>query len=279
MKTKTDVLDDFKKEIADGHIHHATLVFSSSREEGDTFLRQLAQMILCEGNGCREKIPCKACILFNAGSHPDLFSFPKGKNFLVADAQEIISQSQILPMFSRQKVFLLSGMDTATVQAQNKMLKLLEEPPASSIFLLNAVNEESVLRTIVSRCHHLHLPYADKAWTEKQQNMADELCAMLKNMKSSKEVISFSVKFSDKKDLFLEKLEILSQLFGEILHKTRENEGFSEEAVIHILAQIDNTKQKKQQNVNVSLLTDVLLLKILELKFLFPLQPAAGDGN
>ena len=271
LKTEADIFAEFERELSGGHLHHATLVFAPSREEGDVFLNKLAKAILCEGDWCNGKNPCKACIMLSAGSHPDLFTFPKGKNFLVADAEQVSSEAQISPMFARNKVLILQGMDTATPQSQNKMLKLLEDPPASTVFLLSAANEESVLRTIISRCHKIYLPRIKNAIPEKQKKLYDELCTMLADLKTSKDVFPQSVKFSSNKELFLEKLTILSGIFGEILHKTRENNGFSEKAIVKIIKQINLTKQKKQQNVNPNLLSDMLLLKILEFKFLNPI--------
>ena len=98
----------------------------------------------------------KLCKILN-DIHPDVLSFPKNKSFVVDDAKSIIEELNVIPMLSNIKIFIINNFNKATVQAQNKLLKSIEEPPKNVIFLINATSLESILPTIQSRTQKFEL--------------------------------------------------------------------------------------------------------------------------
>lgn len=124
-------------------------------ECADKFLLQnyamfIAQEIFCTANEtpCQE---CNSCQKVAHGNMVDLKIFPKEKNIVVDDINQIVDDSYQRPMVSDYKVYILNNFDEATIQAQNKILKTLEEPPRNVVFVLTCVSSVAVLPTITSR--------------------------------------------------------------------------------------------------------------------------------
>jgi len=89
----------------------------------------------------------------------DCLLYPKdGEKFVVEDAEEIGEECLLQPVEGEKKVFIITDFSQATAAAQNKLLKLLEEPPKSVIFLLGATSVFSVLPTVLSRVEKLEIP-------------------------------------------------------------------------------------------------------------------------
>ena len=89
----------------------------------------------------------------------DCLFFPKDtEKFMVEDAEAISEESLLQAVEGEKKVFVISDFSSATAAAQNKLLKLLEEPPKNVIFLLGATNLFSVLPTVLSRVEKLEIP-------------------------------------------------------------------------------------------------------------------------
>ena len=70
--------------------------------------------------------------------------------------REVRSQAMVMPNEAEKSVFIIREADYMNAAAQNAMLKLLEEPPARSVFILAAEDEDAVLETVRSRCTALY---------------------------------------------------------------------------------------------------------------------------
>lgn len=89
----------------------------------------------------------------------DCLFFPEaGKRFSVEDAEKVMEESLLMPVEGDKKLFVIGDFADATPQAQNKLLKLLEEPPKGAFFLLGATVVFPVLQTVRSRTEKLELP-------------------------------------------------------------------------------------------------------------------------
>ena len=126
--------------------------------------------------------------LIDSESFSDCLCYPseQGKKLLVDDAEKILEESTLAPVEGNKKVFLIGDFSEANVQTQNKLLKLLEEPPKGVIFLLGATNAFSVLPTVLSRTKKLEilsfdlpstLAYLQRAYGDKYDRATLELCA------------------------------------------------------------------------------------------------------
>ena len=141
---------------------HAFLITGPDPAEREKLGQFCAQALLCEGEGSRPCGRCPACRKVEKGIHPDLLRrerLPdpnnhgkKFRDFKVDQVRELGGEAYILPNEGKRKVFLLPEADAMNPQAQNALLKLLEEPPAYAAFLLLGRNPGAFLPTIKSRC-------------------------------------------------------------------------------------------------------------------------------
>ena len=77
---------------------------------------------------------------------------PDGKSIKVAQIRELQNVINIKPTFSKKSVYIIDDADLMTIEAQNSLLKILEEPPEYAVIILIVHNERSVLSTVKSRC-------------------------------------------------------------------------------------------------------------------------------
>jgi len=133
---------------------HAILVECQDEDKACERARQLACELLCTTQTGRPCGNCPACQKVAKGVHPDLTSYVgEGKSLAISveKVRQIRAQAYILPGESERKVLLLCGVQTMLAPAQNALLKILEEPPPSTSFVLTTTNRFALLETVRSR--------------------------------------------------------------------------------------------------------------------------------
>ena len=264
--------------IKNNKLFHAYLIVGENEFSNKEFCKAMALKLLCEKDfPCFECNNCKSIL---AGFHPDLLIYPKEKSFLVSDSTSIIENVDIKPMQSRYKIFIINSIDNATVQAENKLLKTIEDSPKNVLFLFNAVNKNNVLQTIISRTQILKIENFEEINYKKTLEY-EFVLDLMKNMKTSKNVVKYSNKFAQK-NMFLNHLTALQNLFEEMLFakvsKCEEMEinflasDYTIEAISEIIGLIMLAKRQFEANVSTNLIADNLLLKILEVKYLWNIK-------
>ena len=151
-------------EIASGKLSHAYLLEGGEGCGKTYFARFAAAAVLCTG----DKPPCgkcPSCVKALAGSHPDLFYFSPDKkaSMGVETVRDIKKSLFFMPNDGDRKVYIIDDAQKMTVQAQNALLKFIEEPPASVLFFIVADKKESLLPTVVSRTRIISLAPSDNA--------------------------------------------------------------------------------------------------------------------
>lgn len=136
-----------------GRLSHAVVFEGGDADTRIALAKYTAAALVCPGENppCGE---CGSCIKAAAGSHPDIIEVSAGdgaKTFSVDRIREIRSMAYIFPNESEKKVFILRGADTMTEQAQNALLKILEEPPSFVTFILECRSKSVLLPTVLSR--------------------------------------------------------------------------------------------------------------------------------
>ena len=119
--------------------------------------KQWSKMILCQNKqtGCDN---CKSCIEFDSNSHPDFFIIDnEGATIKIDQIRQMQVKILEKPIVSDKKVYIINDAENMTKEAQNCLLKTLEEPPEYAIIILIGSNENSFLNTIRSRCTKINL--------------------------------------------------------------------------------------------------------------------------
>ncbi len=134
---------------------HAIILEGGSEKDRLSLARLLARVHVCSGSGEKPCSVCPDCIKSASGFHPDisesLASQDDNTPLKVEAARTIRSNAFIFPNEAARRVFLLHNMQFANEQAQNALLKILEEPPEYVRFILTCPNSSVLLETIISR--------------------------------------------------------------------------------------------------------------------------------
>lgn len=138
--------------IQNGQVAHAVLITGERGAGKRETARRCAQMLLCTGS----PKPCGACTgcrLLAADAHPDMLYIAAQKGTIRIEAvRKIIGELAKKPYGDSFRVVLMENAQEMTAQAQNCLLKTLEEPPERTVFLLTCIREQELLPTVVSRC-------------------------------------------------------------------------------------------------------------------------------
>ena len=311
--------DQFKN-LCKKNLSGTSFLFESSDEVFlDNFVFSFAKFLLCEGNSK----PCESCVncqKVNLLSHPDLKIYPETRtNILVDDVKDLIELSILSPIEANKKVFIFKNFSSANIQSQNKLLKILEEPPRNVYILLCVSNISKVLPTILSRCQKIRLNLLNSDELKKFLNFENYsesdinkiICSangnlsfalnylnnpifvkvfdycldILKNMKSSTELLKYSYLINKTREEFEVALSILENFYRDLLlirlnkknlvdnsFVLEELETISLEydcdAIDKVIKKIYSIKKQLDFNCNYVLQCDSLLLYILEVKFL-----------
>lgn len=123
------------------------------------FAKEFAKSILCiiEDSSSSHKKPCdncKSCTEFSTDNHPDFLTIGSedGKNIKIEQIRYLQEKISEKPIVSSKKVYIINDSDLMTKEAQNCLLKTLEEPPLYAVIILVLSNENKLLNTIKSRC-------------------------------------------------------------------------------------------------------------------------------
>jgi DNA polymerase-3 subunit delta' len=128
---------------------HAYLLHGPSGSGKRAAARGLAAALLCPDGGCGA---CNSCRRALAGTHPDLVVVERtGASISVADAQSIVTRAQRRPLEASRQVLMVTDVHLAR-DSVPALLKTVEEPPPSTVFVLVADDLPPTLATIVSRC-------------------------------------------------------------------------------------------------------------------------------
>ncbi len=149
------------KQMKEGKISHA-YIFEGIQGIGKSLLaRAFARGILCDASvfSCGE---CRSCRWFQAGTHPDYFEVVEEKSIKVKNILELSEFLRTKPLLSRHKVVFIKDAHTMTEGAQNKLLKVFENPPAYVVIILSVDNVDLVLDTVLSRGYRIHFKELDE---------------------------------------------------------------------------------------------------------------------
>lgn len=140
--------------VDSGRIPNAILLEGENGLGKTTLAKLIANALVCSGEGEKPCSKCRDCRTFASGGHPDIIVITgQGKTSAISvDAvREISMGAEVLPNQAAYRVYILEDAQNMTVQAQNALLKILEEPPGFLVFILTCTSRFELLETILSR--------------------------------------------------------------------------------------------------------------------------------
>lgn len=180
------IKEHLQNAIAMKKVSHAYII-NGERAAGKEFIANIfAATLQCEKQGSEPCGECHSCIQVKTGNQPDIIriTHEKPNSIGVDDIRaQINNDIAIKPYSSPYKIYIMNEAEKMTVQAQNALLKTLEEPPAYAVILLLTTNVNNLLSTILSRCVVLNMkPVRDdlvKAYLMNEMQVTDykaEIC-------------------------------------------------------------------------------------------------------
>lgn len=160
------VIEHLQNAMKLNKVSHA-YILNGEKGSGKKMLASVfAQALQCEEEGQECCGKCRSCRQAESGNHPDIIRITHDKpNSISVDEirEQLVNDVQIKPYSSRRKIYIIPEAEKMTVQAQNALLKTIEEPPAYAVILLLTTNASSLLQTILSRCVMLNMkPVSDR---------------------------------------------------------------------------------------------------------------------
>ena len=161
-----EIISHLQNAIRLGKVSHA-YIFGGEHGSGKKLLASLFAMTLqCQEHGIEPCMKCASCKKALNKNHPDIINITHEKpNSIGIDEirDQLINDVGIKPYESPYKIYIVNDADKLTLQAQNALLKTIEEPPAYAVVMLLADNPDALLPTITSRCVILSLkPVGDR---------------------------------------------------------------------------------------------------------------------
>lgn len=154
------IIGHFKSSIEQGKVAHAYLIHGEKGTGKKMLAGLFAKTLQCEVGGTDPCGTCRSCIQCDSGNQPDIIWVTHEKPTVISvdDIREQVNNDIIIkPYSSRYKIYIIPEAELMNPQAQNALLKTIEEPPEYAVIMLLTNNLDKMLPTILSRCITLNL--------------------------------------------------------------------------------------------------------------------------
>lgn len=154
------IISHMKNAIKLNKISHAYIINGEKGMGKKTIAKIFSMTLQCEKGGDEPCMQCHSCKQAISNNHPDIrwITHEKPSTIAIDEVREQINNDILIkPYSSKYKIYILDEAEKLTVQAQNALLKTIEEPPAYGIIMLLTNNKDSFLQTILSRCVALEM--------------------------------------------------------------------------------------------------------------------------
>ena len=254
------IKEHFKKAIAVHKVSHAYILAGEAGMGRKSLANAFALTLLCEKGQTEPCLECHACKQVLSGNHPDLIyvTHEKPASIGVDDIREQINDTiMVRPYSSQYKIYIVDEAEKMTVQAQNALLKTIEEPPAYAVIMLLTTNQDAFLQTILSRCVQLKLkPLKDsvvKEYLEEKLHVKD----------IQAEIYSAFARGNLGKAIHLAQSEDFKMMYEEILKLLKEIKEMDISQLLDVIRKLkdNNTDIKECLNFMQMWYRDILMYK------------------
>lgn len=200
----TEVKEYLEKIVNSNNVLHSYLFLGTEGIGKKEIAKEFAKKILCSTK--EEECTCKSCLCFDSNNHPDLYVIDYDNQSIKIDEIRTLTEKVIeKPIISEKKVYIINNAETMTKEAQNCLLKTLEEPPEFVVIILISSNDNLILNTIKSRCMTIKFNNIDNELIKKyiDENLEyGELSENLLNYINGS--VGKAIKLKDVKDKYTE---------------------------------------------------------------------------
>ncbi len=150
-----DIISHFRSSIEMERISHAYILGGDTGSGRSTLAFCFAKALQCETGDSQSCGGCKSCKQAESGNHPDIIYVTHEKpNTISVDEirEQVVDSMQVKPYSSKYKVYIIKDAEKMTEEAENALLKTIEEPPEYGVLILITNDPEKLLPTIRSRC-------------------------------------------------------------------------------------------------------------------------------
>ena len=268
-------------------ISHSYIFWGTEGIGKKVIAKEFSKKILClqdHNNNC----DCKSCIEFDSNNNPDFQLLePNDGKIKIEQIREMQRKVAEKPIISDKKVYVIDNADTMTTEAQNCLLKTLEEPPEYITIILICSNEDNLLSTIKSRCTRMHFEPINDEEVKKYINLEFPEQQISENIiKLAQGSIGKALKLNEKKDIYenIEKILLsmqnkdlieIVQMSGEI-YKSKEEINLILEYINVLLLKlskqnikyikcieiVEETKRRLKANSNYDMCIDYMIFSM-----------------
>lgn len=161
-----EIIKHFQDSIQNDKLSHAYIINGEKSSGKALIARIFASTVQCEERGTTPCGVCHSCVQAESRNHPDIIWVQHEKPTVISvdDVREQITNDvSIKPYSSPYKIYIVKDAQLMNPQAQNAILKTIEEPPEYAIIILLTTNSNRLLPTICSRCVQLNMkPVRDR---------------------------------------------------------------------------------------------------------------------
>ncbi len=252
-------LSELRETLRMGRIPQAAII-TGSNKAGQLEAAKLAGMAaVCSGDSPPCGL-CRDCRKAERGIHPDITvveKSPDRKILSVDEVRAVRSAAFVMPNEAARSVFILKDADAMNAQAQNALLKVLEEPPPTAVFLLLADNAELFLPTIRSRCAFISLASQDTEESEDAMATAERIFRAY-SLNRNRELLEAVMPLEKKKrDEMAEIIEALRRV------AVRNAESVDAEVFDRLCGTLDTADKYMDVNVSVGHIVGLVLAELL----------------
>ena len=185
------------RQVFDGRrLSHAYIANGSLADD-------LAMAVVCSGQGERPCLSCAHCGKASRRIHPDITfvgRLPDARGIAVDQIRELKEDVIIVPNESQKKAYVILEADLMNTAAQNALLRVLEEPPSHTVFVLSTDNPAALLPTVRSRCTRLKGPHEDETADSAALDMANRFFDALNGGNAPLIQVMFQLEKLDKEE-------------------------------------------------------------------------------
>lgn len=254
------VINHLKIAIEQNKVSHA-YIFNGEKGAGKKTLANIfAGTLQCEEKGIQPCGKCKSCSQSQTHNHPDIVYVTHEKVSISVDdiRTQVNSDIVVKPYSSPYKIYIIPEADKMTEQAQNALLKTIEEPPAYAVLLLLTENSEKLLSTILSRCVMLDLkpiqPKLIRNYLMEVKQVTEYMAELSANFSQGN--VGKAIKYSSSEDFI--------QMKEDVLHLLRHIDDMQIYEIIEAMKIISRYKLEIDDYLDMMLLwyRDVLMFKV-----------------